>query len=241
MEANQNVIFDPRSCSKLKKLRLLNTAKNQMVDLKPLDLISNLTSLDISHNLLADLQGLTEILGNMSALKELDLRGNPLTAILRYRENVIGSCQHLTNIDGKVVEPRSRTMMINLRKMRIRNSSINSSIGSSSSTSSGNQILANEAPTFNISCDNDNEEVDRDEAEVEDNEVVEDNENGEDNDVEENEEDVEENEDEDNDEDVEENDDEDNDEDPEDIEASAEDEDINDSTTMSSTNFKDER
>ena len=50
----------------------------------------------------------------------LDLRGNPLTSMLRYREHVIGSCCYLNMVDGKSIEPRSRIMMVNLHKMRLR-------------------------------------------------------------------------------------------------------------------------
>ena len=69
LEADQNLVFDPRSCSKLKKLRVLNTSKNQMLDLKPLDMIPNLTQLDISGNLLKDLQRTIEILARIPSLQ----------------------------------------------------------------------------------------------------------------------------------------------------------------------------
>ena len=40
--------------------------------------------------------------------------------MLRYREHVIGSCCYLNTVDGKAIEPRSRIMMVNLHKMRLR-------------------------------------------------------------------------------------------------------------------------
>ena len=69
LEPDQNVVFDPRSCAHLKKLRVLNTAKNQMVDLKPLDLITSLHQLNISHNMLEDLQAVIDILIRIPGLK----------------------------------------------------------------------------------------------------------------------------------------------------------------------------
>ena len=69
LEPDQNVVFDPRSCSHLKKLRTLNTANNQMVDLQPLDLITSLYQLNISHNLLQDLQAVIDILTRIPGLK----------------------------------------------------------------------------------------------------------------------------------------------------------------------------
>ena len=69
LAAHQNVVFDPRSCSKLKKLRVVNASKNRMVDLKPLDLITSLHNLDISHNLLEDLQDVIDVLSRIPGLK----------------------------------------------------------------------------------------------------------------------------------------------------------------------------
>ena len=53
----------------LKKLRVINAAKNRMVDLKPLDLITSLHNLDISHNLLEDLQDVIDVLSRIPGLK----------------------------------------------------------------------------------------------------------------------------------------------------------------------------
>ena len=50
----------------------------------------------------------------------LDLRGNPMTSILRYREHVVGACCYLNTVDGKSIDARSRIMMVNLHKMRQR-------------------------------------------------------------------------------------------------------------------------
>jgi len=94
---HQNVVFDPRSCSKFKKLRVINAAKNRMVDLKPLDLINSLHNLDISHNLLEDLQDVIDVLSRIPGLKVVDLRGNPLT---NQRYDI--SLEHKTFFNGKI-------------------------------------------------------------------------------------------------------------------------------------------
>ena len=82
LEPDQNVVFDPRSCSSLKKLRTLNTAKNQMVDLQPLDLITSLYQLNISHNLLEDLQAVIDILVRIPGLKVNPLSFSWLTTTI---------------------------------------------------------------------------------------------------------------------------------------------------------------
>ena len=84
LAAHQNVVFDPRSCSKLKKLRVVNAAKNRMVDLKPLDLITSLHNLDISHNLLKDLQDVIDVLSKIPGLKVVN-RVSFLISSLAFR------------------------------------------------------------------------------------------------------------------------------------------------------------
>ena len=80
-----------------------------------------------------------------SLFQVLDLRGNPLTTVLRYRENVIGSCGYLTTIDGKTVEAQSRLLMANMRKMRLKkdNSSSSGSSGTLSTSTPGNSQSSN--------------------------------------------------------------------------------------------------
>ena len=48
---------------------MLNASKNRMVDLKPLDMITSLNNLDISHNLLQDLHDVIDILSRIPGLK----------------------------------------------------------------------------------------------------------------------------------------------------------------------------
>ena len=89
---HQNLIFDPRTCSGLsKRLEVLNASKNKMVDLAPIDELTALQSLNVSENQLSDLASTIDILAKMKNLKSFDLRGNPLTKLLRYRESIIVS------------------------------------------------------------------------------------------------------------------------------------------------------
>ena len=99
----------------------------------------------------------------------------------------IGACGYLTTIDGKTVEPNSRILMVNMRKMRLKNSG---STGSASdSAGSSGSLLSNRSsensrqesrepfsptksdnPTLNnISCDDEvSEEASDDHDEDED-------------------------------------------------------------------------
>ena len=117
--SRQNLIFDPRTCIGLSKtLKVLNTSKNKMLDLSPLHELKSIHTLNTADNDLRDLDSAIEILSVMQNLKILDLKGNPLTKKLRYRETVIGSCPRLEHVDGKNVDDSSRTMMKNLNKAR---------------------------------------------------------------------------------------------------------------------------
>ena len=105
LERDQNVVFDPRTCVGLSaRLHVLNTSNNKMVDLAPLNELQGLQSLNVAENHLSDLQSTIEILAQMQSLQSFDLRGNPLTKQLRYREHVIVSahncmlCTSITSI-----------------------------------------------------------------------------------------------------------------------------------------------
>ena len=54
-----------------------------------------------------------------------------MTSTLRYREHVVGACCYLNMVDGKSIDARSRIMMVNLHKMRLRTDSSNSSSSNS--------------------------------------------------------------------------------------------------------------
>lgn len=91
-----------------------------MLDLAPLNELASLITILTADNELADLQSCIEILSKMPKLKNLDLSGNPLTKTLRYREYIIGACEGLETIDGRVIGPSSRKMMRNLARARDR-------------------------------------------------------------------------------------------------------------------------
>ena len=103
LEPDQNLVFDPRTCAGLsKRLLVLNASKNKMVDLAPLNELHALETLNISENYLSDLQSAIEILSLMKSLKSFDLRGNPLTKLLRYREHVIVRLYGITYFTGMI-------------------------------------------------------------------------------------------------------------------------------------------
>ena len=110
---HQNLIFDPRTCSGLsKRLEVLNASKNKMVDLAPIDELTALQSLNVSENQLSDLASTIDILAKMKNLKSFDLRGNPLTKLLRYRESII-----VSNINSGICNQNFGKIIQKLKKL----------------------------------------------------------------------------------------------------------------------------
>ena len=64
----------------------------QMLDLHPLELIPRLEQLNVSHNLLSNLNDVINILSLMQNLKDIDLRHNPITTTLRIVARVVLWC-----------------------------------------------------------------------------------------------------------------------------------------------------
>jgi Leucine-rich repeat (LRR) protein len=121
LSPHENLVFDPRSCLALSNsLESLNASDNRMLSLQPLHELRRLTTLDVGGNLLAEVEGpdVVGVLARMSALRQVDLRNNPLTRTIRHWEAVLGACQHLTWLNGKEVQDNSRIMIKKLRAKR---------------------------------------------------------------------------------------------------------------------------
>ena len=66
-----------------------------MLDLHPLELVPKLESLNVSHNLLSNLDDVINVLSLMGNLKNLDLRQNPITNTLRSFVKTILTLQYV--------------------------------------------------------------------------------------------------------------------------------------------------
>ncbi|ETL80843.1 hypothetical protein F442_19332 [Phytophthora nicotianae P10297] len=117
--ANQNVPIDTHfsfeedtmrnlACS----LRILDLSSCRVASTKPLTLLRCLEQLDLSKNLISDLEEIFALVGGVTSLVELDLRGNEVTAAPKYREKTITfSSARLALLDKKDIDPNQRRMM----------------------------------------------------------------------------------------------------------------------------------
>ncbi|KAA0154935.1 hypothetical protein FNF29_02079 [Cafeteria roenbergensis] len=74
----------------------------------PIEDMKFLAELDVSYNKLADLDWQLETLERCQYIKSLDLRGNPCSQEVRYRQRVLAAVPSLDMLDGKEVDPVER-------------------------------------------------------------------------------------------------------------------------------------
>ncbi|KAG1711399.1 hypothetical protein DVH05_008651 [Phytophthora capsici] len=70
-------------------LRVLDLSNCRVASTKALLLLRCLEQLDLSKNLISDLEEVFALVGGVTSLVELDLRGNEVTATAKYREKTI--------------------------------------------------------------------------------------------------------------------------------------------------------
>jgi len=123
------------SMSAQASLRILDLSHCRVAATKPLTLLRSLEQLDLSKNLIEDLEDVFALVGGITSLVELDLRGNPVTATTKYREKTItfssahlggsnvifvvvvsqftccAALLHTALLDKKDVDPNQRRMM----------------------------------------------------------------------------------------------------------------------------------
>ncbi|KAG7387796.1 hypothetical protein PHYPSEUDO_013695 [Phytophthora pseudosyringae] len=117
--ANQNVPIDLRFSFEedtmralTGSLRVLDLSNCRVASTQPLTLLRCLEQLDLSKNLISDLEEVFALVGGVTSLVELDLRGNEVTGATKYREKTITfSSSRLALLDKKDVDPNQRRMM----------------------------------------------------------------------------------------------------------------------------------
>ena len=82
---------------------------------KPLYYLENLDIINLQNNLIEDFeQELCPLLQTMNALRILNLKGNPITQITKYRDQVILLSRSIKELDGKDVREQERQYLVNL-------------------------------------------------------------------------------------------------------------------------------
>ncbi|CEG46234.1 Protein phosphatase 1, regulatory subunit, and related proteins [Plasmopara halstedii] len=93
-------------------LRVLDLSNCRVVSLAPIIKFRCLEQLDVSKNLIYGLEEVFGLVQGITSLVELDLRGNEVTLMAKYREKLITfSSSRLTLLDKKSIDPNQRRMM----------------------------------------------------------------------------------------------------------------------------------
>lgn len=102
-----NQISKIENVSKLKALKYLNLALNNIKVIEGLEFCEDLEKLDLTVNFIEDLNCLDKLKAN-ERLKDLYLVGNPCTQIEGYRHIVIATLPQLQSLDGKQISRSER-------------------------------------------------------------------------------------------------------------------------------------
>ncbi|TMW65123.1 hypothetical protein Poli38472_009290 [Pythium oligandrum] len=95
-----------------RSLRVLNLSNCHITATQSLLGLRALQQLDLSKNLIEELEDVFALLGGLYSLTELDLRSNPVTNIPKYREKAITfSSPRLALLDKKDIDMNQRRMM----------------------------------------------------------------------------------------------------------------------------------
>ncbi|NXH17551.1 PPR42 phosphatase, partial [Bucco capensis] len=110
----EKLLFDPRSLQSLaKSLSVLNISNNNIEELEELAVLGNLSYLRAVDNQLQDMKDLEVALSSWSKLRRLDLAGNPMCHIPKYRDRVIVHSPALESLDGKEIRDMERQFLMN--------------------------------------------------------------------------------------------------------------------------------
>eukprot|EP00899_Mesostigma_viride_P013816 jgi/Mesvir1/22435/Mv17908-RA.1 len=118
LKPNEQLAFDDNCMAAIgTSLCVLNASNNRIADIRPLGSLQSLQSLDVSHNLIEDMEGVESILSCCSRLNVLDLRGNPVTKAAKYRDHVIiASRDVLGTLDEKPITAKERDFLRRLQE-----------------------------------------------------------------------------------------------------------------------------
>ena len=84
----------------------------KMNDSKPLFYLEGLQYLDIQDNFIASYEDISPFLSTMRCLKELKIKGNPITQEKKFRDMVILFNQSLNELDDKTITPQEKKYIL---------------------------------------------------------------------------------------------------------------------------------
>jgi protein phosphatase 1 regulatory subunit 42 len=116
LKKSQKMTFNEESMRGISKcLKILHASNNNIEELKPLSFLNSLVILNLSKNQISNFEHIQLILPSNSQLHDLDLSGNPVTKLKKYRSRIImSSSPILTNLDKSEITSNERVFVKNL-------------------------------------------------------------------------------------------------------------------------------
>ena len=96
-------------------LRTLDMPNSQLRQIKPLYYLESLDTLNLRGNMIDDFENeVCPILQTMNSLRYLSLKGNPVTGIPKYRDQVVLLSRSVQELDDKDVTEHERKYLVSL-------------------------------------------------------------------------------------------------------------------------------
>lgn len=115
LSPGQEFTFDDLSlCAISRSLRRLDLRSCQIADPRPLFYLEGLSSLNLQHNNIQELEDVTPLLSTIQYLETLDLRDNPLASIKKYRDQIVMTGLSIHTLDNKQVTDHERQYLLTL-------------------------------------------------------------------------------------------------------------------------------
>ncbi|KAM3133245.1 hypothetical protein pb186bvf_014673 [Paramecium bursaria] len=95
-----------------------------------LGILQNLEILNLMNNKIKEFDDIEDSLPQLTSIREIDLRGNPITTVHKYRDRIVLLCKSIQCIDNKNILAHERQFLINLGKQKIikRNQSLDPTV-----------------------------------------------------------------------------------------------------------------
>lgn len=116
LNASGNSVRDVSKIGPLASLRTLDLSENKITSLKGIGGLSKLVELNVTKNDVSTIHHIGE-LEALSALRELDLRDNPLQRIKQYRLRALFVVPMLAYLDGQATTTREKVDAANLKQL----------------------------------------------------------------------------------------------------------------------------
>ena len=107
--------FDEHSLATISmSMSTLDLSECGIVDPSALYFLEFVTNLNLKENSISDIDTLVPLLDTMTRLRDLNLIGNPVTKMSKYRDHLVLLSQSLEELDGKSIKANERMYLQNL-------------------------------------------------------------------------------------------------------------------------------